>query len=51
METDALGKLVGKGQLSMYRHEGFWHAMDTYKDYLDLNQMWDEKNTPWKVWK
>lgn len=51
METDALTKLVPKKQLSLYKHEGFWHAMDTYKDYLDLNRMWDERKTPWKVWK
>jgi glucose-1-phosphate cytidylyltransferase len=51
METEPLTGLAKSGQLSMYKHEGFWHAMDTYKDFLDLNKMWDEGKNPWKVWK
>jgi len=50
LETKPLEALVAKKQMSMHVHEGFWHAMDNYKDYLDLNKMWDEKKTPWKVW-
>lgn len=50
LETDPLNKLVGQKQLSMFKHEGFWHAMDTYKDYLSLNELWDRRQHPWKVW-
>jgi len=50
LEREALSNLVSKKQLSMYKHEDFWHCMDTYKDYLELNEMWRNKNTPWKVW-
>jgi glucose-1-phosphate cytidylyltransferase len=50
LETEPLNKLVGQGQLSMFKHEGFWHAMDTYKDYLSLNEMWGKGERPWKVW-
>ena len=50
LETKPLEALVKKKQLGMYRHEGFWYAMDTYKDYLELNKMWDEGKRPWKVW-
>jgi len=51
LETKAFDRLVKERQFSMFKHEGFWHAMDTYKDYLDLNEMWDKKNTPWRVWR
>ena len=45
-----LQQLVKNKKLAMYRHDGFWHSMDTYKDYLELNKMWDENNRPWKTW-
>ena len=48
MEKEPLYKLVSERQLSMFVHEGFWHAMDTYKDYVDLNSMC--ANSPWRVW-
>ncbi len=50
LEREPLTNLVLKKQLSMFKHERFWHCMDTYKDYLELNEMWRNKNTPWKVW-
>jgi len=46
---DGLVKLVSKSQLSVYRHEGFWKSMDTYKEMEELNQLWQEKK-PWAVW-
>ncbi|HIH30591.1 TPA: glucose-1-phosphate cytidylyltransferase [Candidatus Micrarchaeota archaeon] len=51
LETGPFTALSEKRQLAMYRHEGFWHSMDTYKDYLELNKMCDEEKTPWKMWK
>ena len=51
LETEPLANLAQKRQLSMFKHAGFFHAMDTYKDYLDLNKMWDSGKVPWKVWK
>ncbi len=51
MESEPFEKLVKARQFSMLKHGGFWFGMDTYKDYLDLNKMWDEGKTPWKVWK
>jgi glucose-1-phosphate cytidylyltransferase len=50
LETGPLSALAEKKQLSMFRHEGFWYAMDTYKDYLEINKMWDEGRRDWKVW-
>ena len=44
-----LPKLANTGDLSIYKHDGFWHCMDTYRDYLKLNEIW--KNNPkWKIW-
>jgi len=50
LETKPFERLVQGKQMSMFKHDGFWHSMDTYKDYLDLNAMWDSGNRPWKVW-
>lgn len=50
MEAQPFTKLVEKNQFSMFKHEGFWHSMDTYKDYLDLNKIWDSGKIPWKIW-
>lgn len=46
---DTLPKLAKMGEVALYHHEGFWHCMDTYKDYLELNKMWQE-NPEWKIW-
>jgi glucose-1-phosphate cytidylyltransferase len=32
-----------------YLHTGFWHSMDTYRDFVALNDLW-KKSAPWKVW-
>lgn len=50
MLEEFLVELSAKGEVALYHHEGFWHCMDTYADYLDLNKMW-EKNPEWKIWK
>jgi len=49
-EHVGLKKLSEMNQLSLYRHEGFWMAVDTYKELEDLNKVWKER-APWKVWK
>ena len=33
-----------------YRHQGFFFAMDTYREYRELNALWDSGSAPWKVW-
>lgn len=50
MEHPALTRLTEDRQLSLYRHKGFWYAMDTYRDMEELNKLW-KKHAPWKVWK
>lgn len=51
MEHPALKRLADKKELSLYKHEGFWYAIDTYKEYEDLNTIWNSGSAPWKVWK
>lgn len=50
LEREPLERLANEGELMTYHHPGFWHCMDTYRDYQLLNQMWDSVNPPWKVW-
>ena len=33
-----------------YRHESFWQCMDTLRDKILLQQLWDSGQAPWKVW-
>jgi len=49
-EREPLERLAREGQLMAYRHPGFFYAMDTYRDYLHLNEMWNGGEAPWKVW-
>src|SRR5436853_268819 len=48
LERDPLESLAGAGELFAYRHEGFWDCMDTYKDTLLLNELWDRGRAPWR---
>jgi glucose-1-phosphate cytidylyltransferase len=50
LEQEPLERLAGEGQLMAYRHPGFWYAMDTYREYKQLNEMWASGKPPWKVW-
>lgn len=50
LERRPLQNLARDGELSVYLHEGFWHPMDTYRDYLHLNELWKRGETPWKLW-
>ncbi|MCB0589442.1 MAG: glucose-1-phosphate cytidylyltransferase, partial [Phaeodactylibacter sp.] len=43
-------RLIGEEKLTTYRHEGFWQAMDTFKDKMLLDEMQAQGNTPWEVW-
>lgn len=49
-EGSPLERLVSEGQLSVYRHENFWQPMDTLRDKLYLEKLWDSGQAPWKVW-
>lgn len=49
LERAPLVRLAEDGQLSMYRHGGFWQCMDTQRDHDTLNKMWDRGEAPWRV--
>jgi glucose-1-phosphate cytidylyltransferase len=49
-EQRPLRRLASEGQLSAYRHDGFWAAMDTLRDKNALEELWASKHAPWKVW-
>jgi glucose-1-phosphate cytidylyltransferase len=50
LEREPLERLAKEKQLMAFRHPGFFFAMDTYREYKILNDMWDAGNAPWKVW-
>ena len=50
LEKDPLIKLARDNQLAVYSHNGFWTAMDTYKDLMQVNELWEKKSALWKVW-
>lgn len=47
LETGCLRRLAEAGELVAYRHDGFWACMDTYKDNLRLNELWERGEAPW----
>lgn len=49
-EADVLPQLAGAGQLSAYRHPGFWQPMDTMRDRTRLEELWASGQAPWKLW-
>ncbi len=50
LEREPLARLTAAGQLRAYRHTGFWKCMDTYKDALQLDDLWSSGGAPWKLW-
>jgi glucose-1-phosphate cytidylyltransferase len=49
-EKDGLQKLAKREEVAVYRHDGFWQCMDTYKEVEDFNRQWKLNNRPWVVW-
>ena len=47
LEKDALEQLAEDGELMAYRHEGFWQPMDTLREKLALQELWQSGNPPW----
>jgi glucose-1-phosphate cytidylyltransferase len=50
LEQGPLRALAADGELSAFRHAGFWDCMDTYKDAVTLNDLWSHGRAPWAVW-
>jgi glucose-1-phosphate cytidylyltransferase len=49
-EREPLERLAREGQLSAYKHDGFWQPMDTLRDKTLLEELWLTGNAPWKIW-
>ena len=50
-EREPLERLAREGRLCAFRHDGFWQAMDTLRDKVKLEELWQSGAAPWKVWK
>jgi len=50
LEQGPLVELANAGELSAYRHEGFWQPMDTFRESKMLNDLWSSGKAPWKLW-
>lgn len=50
LERAPLEKLALDGQLYAYRYNGFWKCMDTLRDKIQLNQLWESNQAKWKTW-
>ena len=50
LEREPLERIAATGELGAYRHDGFWDCMDTYKDAVTLNDLWESSRAPWRVW-
>ncbi len=51
LERTPLERCANDGRFSVYEHAGFWHCMDTYRDWEALERQWHSGAAPWKVWK
>ena len=49
-EREPLERLAKHGELAAYLHEGFWQPMDTLRDKMYLEELWQSGQAPWKVW-
>jgi glucose-1-phosphate cytidylyltransferase len=49
-ERNPLETLASQGQLAAFQHKGFWQPMDTLRDKVHLEEMWQAGKAPWKVW-
>lgn len=50
LEEAPLHQLAVDGQIAAYPHRGFWQPMDTYRETLMLNELWDSGKAPWRTW-
>jgi glucose-1-phosphate cytidylyltransferase len=51
LEKEPFEILSKKKQISVFKHDGFWMCMDTYKEAQKLNDIWNSGKPPWRIWK
>jgi glucose-1-phosphate cytidylyltransferase len=49
-EREPMERLAAEGQLAAFHHQGFWQPMDTLRDKIHLEELWQSGKSPWKVW-
>jgi glucose-1-phosphate cytidylyltransferase len=49
-EREPMERLAAAGELSAYRHSGYWQNLDTLRDKMVLEELWEAGDPPWKVW-
>ncbi|MDY6974483.1 MAG: sugar phosphate nucleotidyltransferase, partial [Thermodesulfobacteriota bacterium] len=49
-EKEPIQRLTSEGELSAFEHTGFWQSMDTLRDKMRLDQLWESGEPPWKIW-
>ena len=49
-EQEPLRGLARDHQLGSFRHDGFWHPMDTLRDRNELESLWNSGAAPWRCW-
>jgi len=49
-EKKPLVEIANDAQLAAYRHYGFWKPMDALRDKIELEELWQGGNAPWKIW-
>lgn len=50
-EAEPLHQLATDGEIAVYTHDGFWSAIDTYKDVERANELWNTNEATWRIWK
>ncbi|MBN1502546.1 glucose-1-phosphate cytidylyltransferase [Candidatus Woesearchaeota archaeon] len=50
LEREPLQRLSEEGHLAIFKHDGFWKCMDTYKDMNELSKLWERGEAKWKIW-
>jgi glucose-1-phosphate cytidylyltransferase len=50
LEREPMDRLMKEKQIHAYKHHGFWKPMDTMRDNLELNDLWNQGKAPWKIW-
>ena len=49
-EKKPLIDIANDKQLAAYKHSGFWKPMDAMRDRVELENLWNSGNPPWKIW-
>jgi len=50
LEAEVLVNMAKNKQLGVYQHDGFWHCCDTPREYHTLNELWESRRAPWRIW-